>query len=162
MGCYQRVQEPAVATVHPEFVACVSYPRTLWPQVRKLSTNLRPEFSEFTPLLRNHRRVHGVPELRFDDYRMTSFSGLVLFQLLFKQLDLKARLRRAFGPGDRQRSFGLAVVVLQLVTQVLLGFRRLRDRDYFADDPMVCRTLGVSRLPDVATISRTLAAAPGA
>ncbi|MCA9711072.1 MAG: transposase [Myxococcales bacterium] len=50
---------------------------------------------------------------------------------------------------------------MQLVVQVLLGFRRLRDRDYFADDPMVCRILilGVSRLLDVATISRALAAA---
>lgn len=103
-----------------------------------------------------HRRVHGVPQLRFDDHRMTSFSGLVLFQLLFKRLDLKARLRRAFGGQDRQRSFGLVVVAMQLVVQVLLGFRRLRDRDYFADDPMVCRVLGVSRLPDVATVSRTL------
>lgn len=106
-----------------------------------------------------HSRVHRVPELRFDEHRMTSFSGLVLFQLLFKRLGLKARLRDAFGGQDRQRSFGLVVVSMQLVIQVLLGFRRLRDRDYFADDPMVCRLLGVSRLPDVATVSRTLAAA---
>ena len=90
---------------------------------------------------------------------MTSFSGLVLFQLLFKQLGLKARLRDAFAGQDRRRSFGLVVVAMQLVIQVLLGFRRLRDRDYFADDPMVCRVLGVPRLPDVATVSRTLAAA---
>ena len=55
-------------------------------------------------------RVHGVPELRFDDQRMTSFGGLVVFHLLFKQLDLKARLRRAFGEVDRARSFGLGTV----------------------------------------------------
>ena len=109
-----------------------------------------------------HRRVHGVPEVRFDDHRMTSFSGLVVFQLLFKRLDLKARLRRVLGAADRGRSFGLVVVVLQLVVQVLLGFRRLRDRDYFADDPLLCRVLGLSRLPDVATLSRTLAAATAA
>jgi Transposase DDE domain group 1 len=93
---------------------------------------------------------------------MTSFSGLVVFQLLFKRLELKARLRRAFGAADRGRSFGLAVVVLQLVVQVLLGFRRLRDRDYFADDPLLCRVMGVLRLPDVATVSRTLASATAA
>jgi hypothetical protein len=39
----------------------------------------------------------------------------------------------------------------------LMGFRRLRDRDDYADDPLVCRVLGVSKLPDVATITRTLA-----
>lgn len=90
---------------------------------------------------------------------MTSFSGLVLFQLLFKQLGLRARLRDAFAGQDRRRSFGLVVVSMQLVIQVLLGFRRLRDRDYFSDDPMVCRVLGVPQLPDVATVSRTLGAA---
>jgi len=105
------------------------------------------------------RRVHGVPQIRFDEQRMTSFSGLVLFQLLFRRLDLKARLRSCFGEVDRARSFGLATVVLQLVVQVLLGFKRLRDRDYFATDPLICRVLGVSMLPDVGTISRTLAAA---
>lgn len=106
-----------------------------------------------------HRRVHGIPELRFEDHRMTSFAGLVLFQLLFKLLGLKARLRRAFRRQDRERSFGLVMVTMQLIVQVLLGFRRLRDRDYFADDPMMCRVLGVSQLPDVGTVSRTLAAA---
>jgi len=106
-----------------------------------------------------HRRVHAVPDVRFDDHRMTSFSGLVIVQLLFKKLDLKALLRRAFGEADRARSFGLAMVVMQLVVQVLLGFRKLGDGQYFANDPLVLRVLGVSKLPDVGTISRTLKAA---
>jgi len=106
-----------------------------------------------------HSRVHGVPQLQFEDHRMTSFSGLVLFQMLFKRLGLKARLRKAFGAEDRERSYGLATIVMQLVVQGLLGFRRLRDRDYFADDPLLCRVLGVSQLPDVGTVSRTLGAA---
>jgi hypothetical protein len=108
-----------------------------------------------------HRRVHGVPEIRFDDSKMTSFAGLVVFQLLFKQLSLKKRLRDAFGDEDLSRNYGLTLVVTQLVVAVLLGFRRLRDRDYFASDPLILRVLGVSRLPDVATISRTLGAASG-
>ncbi len=106
-----------------------------------------------------HSRVHGVPVIRFDDEKMTSFGGLVMFHLLFKRLDIKSRLRACFGALDRARSFGLATVTLQLVVQILLGFRRLRDRDYYAADPLVCRVLGVSKLPDVATISRTLSAA---
>lgn len=40
---------------------------------------------------------------------------------------------------------------------MLLGFRRLRDVDYYRDDPLALRLLGLRRLPDVATISRTLA-----
>lgn len=106
-----------------------------------------------------HSRVHGVPDVRFDDEKMTSFGGLVVFQLLFKRLELKARLRGCFGAVDRARSFGIATVTLQLIVQILLGFRRLRDRDYYSSDPLVCRVLGVSKLPDVGTISRTLSAA---
>lgn len=49
--------------------------------------------------------------------------------------------------------------MLQLMLHVLMGFRRLRDRDSYVGDPLACRILGVSRVPDVATISRTLATA---
>ena len=106
------------------------------------------------------RRVHAIPEVTFDrDRKLTSFAGLVLFQALFATLGLRARLRACFAHLGRRRDFGYARVMLQLVLHVLMGFRRLRDRDSYAGDPLVCRVLGVSRLPDVATISRTLAAA---
>lgn len=109
-----------------------------------------------------HRRVHALPTVVYDDEkRLTSFSGLVLFSALFRALDLQSRLRRCFAHLGGARVFGTARVVLQLVVHVILGFRRLRDRDYYRDDPLVCRVLGVTKLPDVATISRTLAAADG-
>lgn len=104
-------------------------------------------------------RVHALPQVSFEDHRLTSFSGLVLFMALFKHLQLMTRLRRCFAAVDRERVFGLARVVLQLVIHVLLGFRRLRDRDYYADDPLIARALGVRKIPDVSTITRTLAAA---
>jgi hypothetical protein len=44
-----------------------------------------------------------------------------------------------------------------LIVHLLLGYRRLQDMRYYQDDPMVCRLLGLKRLPDVATVSRTLA-----
>ena len=105
------------------------------------------------------RRVHALPQVSFDDHRLTSFSGLVLFIALFKRLELAARLRACFAEFDRQRVYGLARVVMQLVIHVLLGFRRLRDRDYYADDPLIARALGVNKIPDVSTITRTLARA---
>jgi hypothetical protein len=45
------------------------------------------------------------------------------------------------------------------VLHLTLGYRRLRDIRYYSDDPLVMRTLGLSRLPDVATLSRGLASA---
>jgi hypothetical protein len=104
-------------------------------------------------------RVHTLPEVSFEDHRLTSFSGLVLFIALFKRLQLMAGLRRCFHAVDRDRVFGLSRVVLQLVIHVVLGFRRLRDRDYYADDPLIQRALGVRKIPDVSTMTRTLAAA---
>jgi hypothetical protein len=39
---------------------------------------------------------------------------------------------------------------------LLLGFRRLREIDYYRDDPLVLRLMGLRKLPDVSTISRAL------
>ncbi len=43
------------------------------------------------------------------------------------------------------------------MVHLLIGYRRLQDLRYYQDDPMVRRLLGISRLPDVSTVSRTLA-----
>jgi hypothetical protein len=51
------------------------------------------------------------------------------------------------------------VIVLLLVVHLLLGYRELRDIRYYRDDPLIKRLLGLHRLPDVATVSRTLASA---
>jgi hypothetical protein len=54
------------------------------------------------------RRVHAIPEITFDqERRLTSFSGLVLFQALFTTLGLHRRLRNCFAHLGRGRVFGL-------------------------------------------------------
>ena len=101
-------------------------------------------------------RFHKIPSLRFEDQQLTSFGGLVVFQALFQHLDLKARLRTCFRHWEGSESYGPHRIVLWLIVHLLLGFRRLRDVDYYRDDPLVQRLLGLRCLPDVATISRTL------
>jgi len=97
--------------------------------------------------------------LRFEESQLTSFLGLVLIQELFRRLDLKERLRRCFEHLVVSPIFGHATVVRSLVLHLLIGFRELCDIRYYADDPLVRRTLGRRRLPDVATLSRALAQA---
>ncbi len=104
-------------------------------------------------------RVHALPQLRFESQRLTSFSGLVLLQALLQRVGFKKRLAQGLGPQGQTGSYGLAVVVMHLVVHLMLGFRCLRDRDLYAKDPLVLRTLGLRRLPDVATTSRRLSAA---
>lgn len=103
-------------------------------------------------------RVHKIPTLRFEDQNLTSFGGAVIIQRLFQVLQLKARLAGAFERGRWSgHAYGPQVVMLSLVLHLLLGFRRLRDRDSYFDDPMVGRVLGLQCLPNVSTIARTLA-----
>jgi hypothetical protein len=101
-------------------------------------------------------RVHALPELRFEDQRLTSFAGLVVVQTLLDRLDLRHRLAAALSV-CRTVAYRPSTLVMMLVVHLLLGFRRLRERDYYRDDPMVLRVLGLRRLPDVSTWTRGLA-----
>lgn len=106
------------------------------------------------------RKYKKIPSLQFEtESPMTACAGLVLFQALFGRLDLKRRLVRCFSHLDGDAIYRHGLVLLQLVVQVLLGHRHLRARDLIAGDPMVLRLLGVTRLADVATISRMLSGA---
>jgi hypothetical protein len=102
-------------------------------------------------------RVHKIPELRFEDQGLTSFAGLVIIQSLFAKLELKSRLRECFAHMPGNTAFGHHVIVLGLIVHLMLGYRRLRDMDYYRDDLMVLRLLGLKKLPDVSTVSRALA-----
>jgi hypothetical protein len=104
-----------------------------------------------------YSRVHKVPEIRFEDQRLTSFAGLVIFQSFFSRLEIKQRLRLCFNHLKVYPIFGHHIIVLCLVVHLLIGYRKLRDMDYYRDDPMVKRLLGLNRLPDVSTVSRALA-----
>ena len=104
-----------------------------------------------------HRKTFRIPQIRFEDQRLTSFAGLILFQSLFNQLRLKQQLKACFRHLNVSPIFGHGLIVLLLIVHLLLGYRRLQDSRYYRDDPMVLRLLGLKRLPDVATVSRTLA-----
>lgn len=103
-----------------------------------------------------HKTQH-IPTLRFEEQTLTSFAGLVVFQKLFAALRLRERLRACFRHSTVTPMFGPARIMLVLIVHCLLGYRCLRELRFYRDDPMVRRVVGLKRLPDVATISRTLA-----
>src|SRR4030043_1742311 len=108
-----------------------------------------------------YSRVRKIPEIRFEDQRLTSFAGLVIFQSLFYNLQLKERLWRCFTHLKVSPIFGHHVVVLLLIVHLLIGYRRLREIDYYRDDPMVKRLLGLSRIPVGGTVLRAWAKGEG-
>jgi hypothetical protein len=101
-------------------------------------------------------KFHKIPVLRFHYQELTSFSGLLFFQPLFNRIQLKQRLKYCFAHLNLSPIFGRHLVILLLILHLLLGFRRLREVDYYRDDPIVLRLMGLRKLPDVATISRAL------
>ena len=101
-------------------------------------------------------KCHKIPAIRFEDQRLTSFSGLLIFQLLFRQINLKNRLKKCFSHLKISPVFGRHLVVMLIIVHLLIGFRRLRELDYYRDDPLVLRLMGLRRLPDVSTVSRSL------
>jgi hypothetical protein len=82
---------------------------------------------------------------------------LLIFQLFFSKINLKQQLKKCFSHLKVSRIFGRHLVVLLLIVHLLLGFRRLREIDYYRDDPIVLRLMGLRKLPDVSTLSRALA-----
>ena len=98
----------------------------------------------------------AIPRLRFEDQRLTSFSGLVVVQQFFQCIELRSQLQKCFRHVSLGKVFERSSIFMQLVIHLLLGFRELRDCGHYQDDPMVQRVLGLKRLPDVATISRML------
>jgi hypothetical protein len=104
-----------------------------------------------------HAKFHKIPHLRYcEERRLTSYSGLVIFQALFHAMKLRFRVRGCFRHLKSSKIYGHASIMLLLVIHIILGFRRLRSLDYYRDDPLVARVCGVRKLPDVSTVSRTL------
>lgn len=103
-----------------------------------------------------HRKYRKINVLKFEDQNLTSFSGLIIYHQLFDNLDLKGKLKRCFKHLQNGSVYGYYKIVLLLIIHLLLGYRELRDINYYNDDPMIKRLLGLFRLPDVATLSRSL------
>jgi hypothetical protein len=126
----------------------------------KFSTNKLTEFRR-PPQVKSSKaqiltKFHKIPEIQFEDQQLTSFSGIVIFQLLFKNLNLKNKLKKCFTHLKVSPIFGHHLILLLLIVHLILGFRRLREIKYYRDDPMVLRLMGMKSLPDVSTISRSL------
>ena len=101
-------------------------------------------------------KAHAIPQIRFEQQRLTSFAGLVLLQSFLAAIDFKASVTRCFRHVRAGKVYGRATVFLQLIIHLVLGYRDLRESTYYRDDPMVKRLLGLRRLPDVSTLSRVL------
>jgi hypothetical protein len=100
--------------------------------------------------------THVLPEIRFEDHDLTSFSGLVILHALSNGLELRKMLRECVRHLSSKAGYCASSMLLILITHSFLGWRRLRDLDYYRDDPLLKRFIGLDRVPDVSTLSRRL------
>lgn len=104
-------------------------------------------------------KARSTLDVRFESQNLTSYSGLILFQRFFSHVGLKEQLWGCFRHLKANPVYGHHVVMMLLIVHLIIGHRKLRDVDYYRDDAMVKRVLGLKRLPDVSTISRLLSRA---
>lgn len=98
----------------------------------------------------------SIPRLRFEDQHLSSFSGSVIYERLFKILGLRTSLANCVRHLPDSSAYGGSRILLLLIVHMLLGWRRLRDVEYYSDDPIVKRVLGLKKIPDFSTLSRRL------
>jgi len=103
-------------------------------------------------------RKRSFPEIKFEDQKLTSFAGLVVFQKLFETLDLAQDLKNCCkNLKARSKHFYQFSDLLQLlIVHLLLGYRSLRELDFYREDPLVKDFLKLNHLPSVPTLSRML------
>ncbi|WP_009962900.1 transposase [Verrucomicrobium spinosum] len=99
-----------------------------------------------------------IPSLKFAPAEhLTAFGGLVIFMKLFERLDLWSRINRCFAHLPKAGGYTHGVMIRCRLVHLLLGCRHLRERDFYAHDPLVRQCLGLLRIPSVPTLSRLLA-----
>lgn len=101
-------------------------------------------------------RKSSIPLLRFEKQDLSSYSGLVVFQKLFGELDLSARLSKCSPLKLFNGHAKYSLLFRLLIVHALIGMRKLREVDLYREDPIVKRVLGVKALPSVPTMSRML------
>jgi hypothetical protein len=66
-------------------------------------------------------KFHEIPAIRFEDQKLTPFSRLLIFQVLFSQLRIKERLKRFIEHLKVSPIFGRKLVVLLPIVHLVIG-----------------------------------------
>ena len=103
-----------------------------------------------------YSQVSSIPTLKFEEQQLTSFAGLIVFQKLFERCRLKERLREACAHLLPRHYYSFSTILQCLIVHIVLGYRQLRESEFYREDPLVKRVLGLKSLPSVPTVSRML------
>lgn len=94
--------------------------------------------------------------LKFENQKLTSYSGLTLFDDFITCLNLREKLQSCFKNEQKGGIYQAWRLFFLLVIHVLIGFKRIREINYYRNDPLVSNIAGLRTFPDPSTISRAL------
>jgi len=100
--------------------------------------------------------VKGDLRIEFATQKLTSYSGLEMFDRFLRRIDFDGRLRGAFAGYGIAGDYSLTSMVRLLLGLLWIGGRRLSHVDYVRADPLVCRLARLRLMPHERTLSRWL------
>lgn len=103
-----------------------------------------------------HDRINGNLSIEFTDQRLTSFSGLELFNRYFRTIGLRELIKKTFRRSGIGGDYKVEELILTFVSLWLSGGNRLRHIRYLASDWLIQRITGVKRVANERTLSRWL------
>lgn len=103
-----------------------------------------------------HGRINGNLQIEFTDQKLTSFSGLELFNRYFRAIDLRSQIRDALDGGGIGADYRAHELALTFIALWLSGGNRLRHIRYLCSDWLIKRVIGVKRVATERTLSRWL------
>jgi len=103
-----------------------------------------------------HSRINGNLEIKFTDEKLTSFSGLELFNRYFRAIKLKEIITGFFKNTGIGGDYKVSELVLTFMSLWLTGGNRLRHIRYLSGDFLIKRICGVKKLATERTLSRWL------
>jgi hypothetical protein len=90
--------------------------------------------------------------IQFGREQLTSYGGLELLRRFFSLIGLKARIQCAFAAQRLGGDYGASHLVLLVIGLLVVGARRLGHLRYVANDPLLARLCGLSRIPSDRTV----------
>ena len=102
------------------------------------------------------QNVHKIPVPQFQHQKLTSFAGLIIFQKYFQKIKLRQELKKCFEHLSSISVYAPERIIMILMINIFLGFRKLSAVQDLKNDPLYMRVLGLKKLPTSSTISRSL------
>lgn len=103
-----------------------------------------------------HDRINGNLEIKFSKDKLTSYSGLELFNRYFRLMDLRNIIKDFFRTSGIGGDYKVAELIFTFVSLWLAGGSRLRHVRYLSGDFLIKRVAGVKNLATERTLSRWL------